>query len=107
MKVSQVGFHHWGDAPDEVAYLRAWHRHLFVVSFTIKELSHNDRDQEFHLVQSWVSERFSKILEDAKVYGMSCEMMAQKLCILGRVKYQSAISCEVSEDGENHATVTI
>jgi hypothetical protein len=107
VKVQQVGFHHWGDAPEEVAYLRDSHRHVFHASFTIRDLNHADRDQEFHLVQGWVREEFAKILDHAKREGMSCEMMAQRLCIRGRVKYQSSISCEVSEDGENHATVTI
>lgn len=107
VKVQRHGFHHWGEAPAEVSYLRASHRHLFMVSFTIENLSHNDRDQEFHLVQKWVTEQFNTILATAEIAGMSCEMMAQKLCILGRVKYQSSITCTVSEDNENHATVTV
>ncbi len=107
VEVRKVGFHHWKEAPAEVAYLRASHRHVFVVRFSIEDLSHNDRDQEFHLVQKWVTEEFDAILVHAELLGMSCEMMAQKLCILGRVKYKSSIICEVSEDDENSAMVRL
>lgn len=107
VKTQKIGFHHWKDAPREVAYLRQSHRHVFLVAFTIHDLNHNDRDQEFHLVQKWVTERFDHVLDVAAEDGMSCEMMAQALCIEGRVKYRSRITCTVSEDGENHATVTV
>ena len=46
-KFATVGFHRWPEAPDNVAYLRSMHRHLFNFNVAIQVL-HPDRSLEFH-----------------------------------------------------------
>lgn len=50
INTSFVGFHRWDSAPEEVAFLRDLHRHIFNVKVTV-EVSHNDRDVEFFLLK--------------------------------------------------------
>jgi hypothetical protein len=103
----QPGFHFWKEAPDEVAFLRSPHRHLFGVKLTLRDLSHHDRNQEFFLVQQWAGEEFESILHAAEINGASCEMMARDLAIAARIKYGCKVRVEVSEDGENSGEVSL
>jgi len=102
---SQVGFHCWPDAPAEVEYLRAKHRHRFDVKLTLKNLHRVDREQEFHLVQAWAKGTFDPILNEAPKHGWSCEEMARRLAVAARLKYRTNVEVHVSEDGENGSTV--
>ena len=93
------GMHRYPDAPEEVAYLRNPHRHLFQFKVSVS-VTHDDREVEFHMLQNWCKGLYAQsILElDFK----SCEMIARDL--LGKLvdKYgnQRAYQVEVSEDGE-------
>lgn len=100
----KVGFHRYPDAPDEVAYLRDLHRHVFGFRVTI-QVFHDDREIEFHMFKNWLTSLYEG---DLKVDYKSCEMLAQELLekILG--KYNCAermVAVEVSEDGECGATI--
>lgn len=104
------GYHRYPDAPAEVDYLQARHRHLF--KFCVKlEVRHDNREIEFHMflneIESWYD---SGILElDYK----SCEMMADDLATKLSATYGAhlyntddlrELEIVVSEDGECGAT---
>ena len=101
------GIHNWPGCPfDEVAYLRDPHRHMFHIK-AHKIVTHSDRDVEFimlkHRVQQYLLDTYSESDFDVCVFGaMSCEMIAKEL-----ITRFDLCSCEVSEDGENGAIVTV
>jgi len=82
----------------DVGFLRDYHRHVFHVKLGVT-VSHGDRDVEFfqlkrkvckHLLENYDQQQFEK----------SCEMIASEL-----MSEFGASFVEVSEDGENGATV--
>lgn len=88
---------------ESVSFLGVPHRHIFHFKVTI-DVFHNDRDIEFIM--------FKRELE--ALYGngtlqmdfQSCEMLAEGLIEYISNKYPGrSISAEVSEDGENGATL--
>lgn len=116
-KQTAIGFHHsiwvraeftalhcWPDAPKKVAFLRAWHRHIFRVKMLL-DVKHNNRDLEFFIVQ----EDLKKVLKkwEGKKVMKSCEMFAEDVIKQLRPKYPSLRSVEVSEDGENGSITTV
>ncbi|MDE2439042.1 MAG: hypothetical protein KGN01_06685 [Patescibacteria group bacterium] len=48
IKTAFVGFHHWKEAPEEVAYQRATHRHLFKVHVEVETGSSSKKLVEVH-----------------------------------------------------------
>lgn len=101
------GLHYWADCPlNEVSYLRDPHRHLFYVR-AYKKVSHDDRDVEFivlkHKIQSYLQDKYfcpmSNLLD---FQTMSCEMIAKEL-----ISKFNLSRCDVSEDGENGAIVSV
>lgn len=110
----KVGFHRYPDAPDEVAYLRDRHRHVFKFRVTV-EVTHNDREIEFHMLKNWLVGMYDT--GHLEVDYKSCEMLAEDLLAVIRGKYgildsigggiAREISVEVSEDGECGAVVKV
>lgn len=95
--------HRWLNCPfEQVAFLRNWHRHVFKVALELW-VSHDDRDEEFFMVQSQLLERLAK-WEGAQL-DMSCEMMAMQLTTAFLDRGHLVKSVTVSEDGENSATI--
>jgi len=99
VKAQKEMIHNYPDAPDEVGFLRALHRHIFHFKVYI-EIFHNDREIEFimfkHEVEEWLEYVKQKLLKK------SCEMMADYLYEKIKNKYpRRHIRIEVSEDGEN------
>lgn len=99
------GFHCWPTAPDEVAFLRDRHRHVFHVR-AWAPVKHEDRDIEFILLgrelRQWcLSQRNREIAGDAEVTSWSCETWCRKL--IEAFPYLRQV--EVLEDGENGAVV--
>lgn len=92
-------FHRWKDAPDDVAFLRDYHRHVFKVRVDM-DVSHGNRDIEFfqfkRKLDSFINKRFT-----GAHFEFSCEQIASYI-----LKEFNAFSVEVSEDGENGAVVT-
>jgi hypothetical protein len=96
------GFHYYPNAPEEVAYLKDRHRHLF--KFKVKmEVFSDDREIEFHmmlnLIESWYD---SGSLE---LNYKSCEMLANDLANRLFYHYGSKgnkreCQIDISEDGE-------
>jgi hypothetical protein len=87
-----------------VSFLGYPHRHIFHFKVTLGVL-HNDRDVEFILFKRELEALYGNgVLQmDSK----SCEMLAEELIGYISANYPMRnISVEVSEDGENGATLT-
>jgi len=97
------GLHYWEHAPDETDYLRNPHRHVFYIK-AIKRVTHSDRDVEFIALGHDLTEHLSAYYDEKRrLYNfeaMSCEDIAIEL-----VERFELLSCTVSEDNENGATV--
>lgn len=98
------GIHRYPDAPEGVEFLKHPHRHMFHFRVTVA-VTHNDRDIEFIL--------FKRELEALYTGGAmeidhkSCEMLAEDLInYIVKAYPNRMVSVEVSEDGENGATLT-
>lgn len=99
------GFHCYPNAPDEVAFLRSVHRHIFYVDVTV-QVKHDDRELEFFMVKREIDSFIKDNLADLNM--KSCEMIGRKILyfLLRRYPNRDAYSIHVSEDKENGATVT-
>ena len=101
------GSHFWTECPfEEVFYLRNLHRHVFHIKAN-KKVTHDDRDVEFimlkHEIEAWLYDMyFDEAIRLLNFRGMSCEMIAKKL-----ITKFNLTKCEVSEDGENGAIVSV
>ena len=98
------GFHHWADAPDNRAYLRVAHYHLFHYEARLDttKLPLGDRQIELHDVQAWLQDQTEQVWG-----GWSCEQIANHLCDLIGLEYKVPCSVSVFEDEECGAEVTI
>jgi hypothetical protein len=99
--------HNWPGCPfDEVDYLRVPHRHLFGIKAYVA-VNHDDRDVEFimlkHQIQAYFREMYYDGSKQLCVFGAkSCEMLGKEL-----IEKFNLTRCEVDEDGENGAIVTV
>jgi 6-pyruvoyl-tetrahydropterin synthase len=95
------GVHCYPDAPNEVAYLRNNHRHMFHVEVEI-EVTELDRELEFIMVKNDLQKQFVRNLDHK-----SCEMIATEIQSYLKSKYGShrKVNVRVLEDGENGAWV--
>ena len=102
-----AGIHNWPGCPfDEVSYLRDPHRHMFHIK-AHKLVTHSDRDVEFimlkHLIEEYLNMEYWHDQHKCLYFGaMSCEMIAEEL-----INKFDLCRCEVSEDGENGAIITV
>lgn len=109
---SHPGFHCWPDAPQHRAYLRAPHRHKFIVRVETAVL-HDDRELEFHDLLDFAKGEFARgfTQEDAQGFdtsmARSCEHMAKELGSACVEKFARPFNISVSEDGECGAEVFI
>ena len=96
------GVHRYKDAPDEVSFLRDYHRHIFKVKLAI-EVMHNERDIEFIMLKHKL-ELYLGANYDNLCFEKSCEAIAEDIVgVFGEMYSNRKIKCEVSEDGENGA----
>ena len=95
VKTNFVAFHRWKDAPDEVGFLRDYHRHIFYVEATF-QVSHNDRDLEFFTVKKDIDTFIASNYKNKK-FDKSCEQIAEEILN----NYGDCIRVEVYEDNEN------
>ena len=96
------GFHRYPAAPEEVAFLRNLHRHVFHVTVQIEQY-HDARDIEYFLFKRFVEDAWRSITFSPS---SSCETMAIALGDLVGVKFAGrGLKVEVSEDGENGALI--
>lgn len=107
--------HCYPEAPEEVAFLRTPHRHMFHVKATI-EVTHLDRELEFILVKRELDRMCKEITQILKPEVKSCERIATRLARALSKKYgwiidefgterARVIIVDVNEDGENGAKV--
>ena len=98
------GFHAYKDAPDEVAFLRHNHRHLFKWTAKI-EVLHDDRELEFFMVMKDINVHIMPFLQ-MKELG-SCEMQAEFILenLVNKYGPKRYYSVTVSEDGENDGSI--
>lgn len=97
----RVGFHCYPDAPEEVAYLRDRHRHVFKFKVEVS-VTHAERDIEFHMLKNFLEKQYPV----TECGGKSCETMALEVLNLIEENYPNRrASVEVSEDGECGAVV--
>lgn len=96
------GFHKWENAPDEVAFLRNFHRHLFKVKVYFK-VNLTDRDLEFFIQKKEINKQIYNYLSKRKGTMESCE----KMCEFIASTDNRITKVEVNEDGENGAILTI
>lgn len=96
------GVHKWKDCPyEDVAFLRYYHRHRFVVRVGVR-VEGSNREVEFFMLKRLVEK---EILArwDGKWFEDSCEMIAESIgCELAKMGYNIKF-VEVWEDGENGA----
>ena len=97
------GLHCWPSAPDEVAFLRSPHRHIFHCRARL-EVFHQDREVEFILLKRNME---SRTLEWLRNESDSCEHMATRILEYLMIRYPSRRAWVwVSEDQENSAMIT-
>ena len=100
-------FHYWQDAPEEVAFLRNPHRHIFKVSAFL-QVFESDRELEFFMVKK-VLDSYLESNYKGKTFSMGCEHIATDLVKYLQITYSERRSyvVEVAEDGENSGSVAI
>ena len=100
------GCHYWKDAPLEVDFLRAPHRHIFHVEVKLP-VSHNDRELEFFLVKRFLDDAIDKLYPSFELKNKSCEMIAEEIlkAIQDKFGFKKDVSVSVSEDNENGSVV--
>ncbi len=100
----KAGLHRYPQAStdknlSDVSYLGFTHRHLFKFKVAI-EITHNDRDIEFHQFLNWLESLYDKQAV-LSLNSKSCEMIAEDLAVELSKKYPGrTFSIDVSEDGE-------
>lgn len=93
-------FHCRPEAPEEVAFLRTPHRHVFHARVDVSVL-HDDRDIEFILLKRKLEAFVADVVVNMKG-NKSCEMIAEKICRYVIETYEpNWVKVDVSEDGEN------
>lgn len=109
------GFHCYPNAPEQVAYLRDRHRHIFHYRVEM-EVGHNEREVEFHMLKTYCQNLFKDQVLEAE--GKSCETLATELLAMLKGLYASIratdntfikmrwMKIDVSEDGECGSSVT-
>jgi hypothetical protein len=97
------GIHCYPDAPYGVEFLKNPHRHMFHFRITIS-VYHNDRDIEFILFKRELESLYSD--KTLQMDHKSCEMLAEELGEYIQRHYPGRwLAVEISEDGENGATL--
>ena len=104
VRLKLAGFHWWDGAPNEVAFLRQKHRHLF--GFTVVlGTDHSDRQLEFFLVEQQVRMALDSLYgicpSGYLFQGRSCETIAAEVGTVLIAQYPTLRSVSVSEDDEN------
>ena len=92
-------FHRWVNAPDDVAFLRSYHRHLFHVKVGM-EVTHLNRNIEFFQFKEKLNIFLAENYESQQME-KSCEMIANEILLQFDASF-----VEISEDGENGAIVS-
>jgi len=103
------GIHRYKDAPEEVSFLKDYHRHLFTIKSKI-EVFDEDRELEFIIVKRSIDWFVNEKKENKQYWfldNMSCEQIAKLIYEFLQDRYGTnrKITIEVSEDNENSAII--
>lgn len=101
-------FHRWANAPEQVAFLRNLHRHIFKCQLTLDVL-HDDRELEFFIVRNRILKEINidAYMKDSE-HKLSCEAIAKIFLSHIETWYPNRdIKLEVFEDGENGAVLEL
>jgi hypothetical protein len=100
------GIHQYPDAPDEVAFLRHPHSHMFTVEAKIQQF-HSERDVEYIICRRRI-DAFCASAFKTSLGAMSCETIARHIMMNLQLNYGTDRRYEVGvfEDGMNGAVVT-
>lgn len=102
------GIHCYPNAPEEVAYLRELHRHMFGVEVEM-DVFDDDREIEFIMLKHSVQDAIRILTPNGNLGSLSCEQIAKSIICYLRGKYcdgmNRTIIVTVDEDGENGAIV--
>lgn len=95
------GFHAYENAPDEVAFLKSSHRHMFKWEASI-EVAHDDRELEFFMVKMYLERNVLPFTTMGANLG-SCEQQAERILegLVNKYGPDRHYLVTVSEDGEN------
>jgi len=100
VKARKELIHRYVDAPDEVSFLREWHRHELHIEMEV-DVKHSDREIEFIMIKRELQYQLDfniKLINVEK----SCEMIAQEIAEIFAIKHPGRkIKVSVYEDGEN------
>lgn len=101
VRFTAEGWHRWPAAPEQRAYLRESHRHMFYVDVTM-EVRHHEREVEFHDLLDYARRQFG----GGDFGAMSCETMAFELATALRAEFgDRRMGVGVYEDAECGAIV--
>lgn len=96
------GIHCYPDAPEEVAFLRNPHRHIFHIRYEV-DVFHDDRELEFILVKRALEAQIPTL---KNLENKSCEMIARTILKWSDDSFGLRSVCiTVSEDNENGAVL--
>ena len=96
--------HRYEQAPEEVSFLREWHRHMLHIETEI-EVTHDDRELEFIMVKDYIDQCLDHMI-NLEYVEKSCEMVAKEIIAKLVERYgERAIECTVWEDNENGGRV--
>lgn len=108
VKTRFVALHRWKDAPEDIAFLRDYHRHEFHVKVTLL-VTHAERQVEFYQfkreLDGYIQRNFAPMRTEFIRFDYSCETLAQMILCWCVVNNFPALSVDVNEDGDNGAIV--
>ena len=94
--------HRYKDAPEEVSYLRNYHRHIAHIKVQV-EVFHDDREIEFIMLKHELQDHLSQFNEQLD---LSCESLAKGLLYYMQTHYGDRdMMIVVNEDNENGCEV--
>jgi hypothetical protein len=96
------GFHRYKNAPEEVKFLRDWHRHLFYVEVWFK-VEGDNREIEFFIAKRHIDVYLQQYRDQQFEY--SCEQLAER--ILNALRVDQAYKVRVFEDNENGSEIEL
>ncbi len=102
-----VGFHRWVEAPEEVKYLRDYHRHVFHVRLGVAvPVGGMNRGVEFIQLKQKLDAYLREAYEGQQ-FEKSCEMIGEDVCHHIVTKGYCPTFIDVSEDGENGSSSVV
>lgn len=98
IRAQMEGIHQYPNAPEEVAFLRHPHRHIFHVILYVEQF-HDERDVEYLMARKWLDNLLHATKWDIS---SSCEHIAMVVGQTTRSVFRDRrVKIEVTEDGEN------